>query len=141
MALRVKKLNPEATIPRRGSDGAAGYDLYSTDSALILPGRRAVIGTGIAVEIPSGVYARVAPRSGLAVKNGIQIGAGVVDSDYRGEVKVVVFNQDNKTPYMIKPGYRIAQLILEKCLTPEVEEIEEVTETNRGEDGFGSTGQ
>jgi dUTP pyrophosphatase len=139
MALRVKKLSPCAELPTRGSDGAAGYDLYSTENVVILPNKRATVGTGLSIEIPDGTYARIAPRSGLAVKNGIQVGAGVVDGDYRGEVRVVLFNHDEK-PYVIKPGYRIAQLILERCMTPPVIEIDSVTDTNRGVGGFGSTG-
>ena len=139
--LRVKKLHSEAVLPSRGSSDAAGYDLTSTESHIILPGHRAVVGTGIAVELPEGTYGRVAPRSGLAVKNGLQVGAGVVDRDYRGELKVVIFNHDLKDIYTVKPGYRIAQLVLEKVDCPEVEEIlETLQETDRGDGGFGSTG-
>ena len=139
--LRVKKLHSEAVLPSRGSSDAAGYDLTSTESHIILPGHRAVVGTGIAVELPEGTYGRVAPRSGLAVKNGLQVGAGVVDRDYRGELKVVIFNHDLKDTYIVKPGYRIAQLVLEKIDCPEVEEIlETLQETDRGDGGFGSTG-
>jgi len=140
MSLKVKKLSSDAQLPTRGSDGAAGYDLQSIESCVILPGKRAVVATGISLELPHGVYGRIAPRSGLAVKHGIQVGAGVVDSDYRGEVKVVLFNHDSN-PYLIKSGYRIAQLILERCETPEVEEIFDTSDTQRGEGGFGSTGQ
>lgn len=140
MSLKVKKTSPDAQLPTRGSDGAAGYDLQSIESCVILPGKRAVVATGLSFELPSGVYGRIAPRSGLAVKHGIQVGAGVVDADYRGEVKVVLFNHDNN-PYVIKPGYRIAQLILERCETPEVEEIFDSSDTARGQGGFGSTGQ
>ena len=139
--LRVKKLSESAVLPIRGSSGAAGYDLTSTESHVILPGHRAVVGTGLAIEIPEGTYGRIAPRSGLAVKSGIQVGAGVVDSDYRGEVKVVLFNQDHTNTYIVKPGYRIAQLILEKIECPAVEEIkDELDITERGDGGFGSTG-
>jgi dUTP pyrophosphatase len=139
--LRVKKLSPDAELPFRGTPGSAGYDLTSTESHVILPGYRAVVATGLAVEIPDGTYGRIAPRSGLAVKNGIQVGAGVVDSDYRGELKVVLFNHDLNKTFNIKPGYRIAQLILETIQTPEVEEIKEsLQQTERGEGGFGSTG-
>jgi len=140
MSLKVKKLSSDAQLPTRGSDGAAGYDLQSIESCVILPGKRAVVATGISLELPHGVYGRIAPRSGLAVKHGIQVGAGVVDSDYRGEVKVVLFNHDSN-PYLIKSGYRIAQLIMERCETPEVEEIFDTSDTQRGEGGFGSTGQ
>ena len=139
MALKIKKLNAQAITPTRGSPGAAGYDLYSSEGYVILPGRRGVVSTGISLELPPGVYGRVAPRSGLAVKHGLQVGAGVVDPDYTGEVKVVLFNHD-KNPYVIKPGYRIAQLVLERFEVAEIEEVTELGETVRGEGGFGSTG-
>jgi dUTP pyrophosphatase len=140
MSLKIKRINADAQLPTRGSEGAAGYDLQSVESCVILPGKRAVVATGLSIELPPGVYGRIAPRSGLAVKHGIQVGAGVVDADYRGEVKVVLFNHDSN-PYVIKPGYRIAQLVLERCETPEVEEIFDTSDTQRGEGGFGSTGQ
>ena len=139
MALRVKLINDTARLPCRGSDQAAGYDLYATEGCAILPGRRAVIPTGICVGLPEGTYGRIAPRSGLAVKHGIQIGAGVVDRDYTGELKVVIFNHDRNT-YVVRPGYRIAQLILEQCVTPDVVEVNDLMETERGQGGFGSTG-
>ena len=139
MTLRVKKLCENAQLPVRGSQGAVGYDLMSTEGYVILPGKRAVVATGISVQLPPGVYGRVAPRSGLAVKNGLQVGAGVVDPDYTGEIKVVLFNHDDN-PFVVKPGYRVAQLVLEKCETPEVEEVTDVEQTERGDAGFGSTG-
>lgn len=139
--LRVNKLNTSAVLPVRGSLGAAGYDITSTEFHTIPPGHRVVVGTGIAIEVPEGTYGRVAPRSGLAVKDGLQVGAGVVDSDYRGELKVVLFNHDISETYIVKPGVRIAQLILEKITCPLVEEIKDnLGETNRGDGGFGSTG-
>ena len=139
MNLRVKKLNQNATLPTRGSGGAVGYDLYSTEELVVPPTHRALVGTGIAIVLPVGVYGRVAPRSGLAVKHGIQVGAGVIDPDYTGEIKVVLFNHGDKD-FEVKKGDRIAQLILERCETPEVEEVGEVKDTERGSKGFGSTG-
>jgi dUTP pyrophosphatase len=139
MSLKVLKLHENAQLPTRGSEKSAGMDLYSSEGQVILPGRRGVIATGISIGLPEGVYGRVAPRSGLAVKNGIHVGAGVIDPDYNGEVKVVLYNFDDK-PFVLKPGYRIAQLILEKYLTCEVEEVQTLDETDRGNDGFGSTG-
>ena len=139
MSLRIKKLTYDAIIPTRGSGGAVGYDLYSTDEVVIPPTHRALIGTGVAIVLPPGVYGRVAPRSGLAVKNGIQVGAGVVDPDYTGEVKVVLFNHGDKD-FEVKRGERVAQLVLERCETPDVEEIGLLEETERGAGGFGSTG-
>ena len=124
----------------RGSDGSVGYDLYSNEDAIVpCQAGNALVGTGLAVRIPDGCYGRVAPRSGLAVKHCIDVGAGVIDPDYTGEVKVVLFNRgfDN---FEIKKGDRIAQLILERCETPHIKEIGLLEETLRGSDGFGSTG-
>jgi dUTP pyrophosphatase len=137
--LCVKRLVQDATLPTRGSSGAVGYDLYSIDEVVVSPSQRALVGTGVAVILPMNVYGRVAPRSGLAVKHGIQVGAGVVDPDYRGEIKVVIFNQGDRD-FVIKKGDRIAQLVLERCETPDVREIESLDETDRGSGGFGSTG-
>lgn len=139
MALKIKKLNAQAIIPTRSTPGAAGYDLYSCESCVIPSGCRGVVATGVSIILPYGVYGRVAPRSGLAVKNGIQVGAGVVDPDYRGEVKVVLFNHDTNS-FTIEPGHRIAQLILERFESPSVEEVDIMDDTERGESGFGSTG-
>ena len=143
MALNVIKINPLATLPTRGTPGAAGYDLFSTDSYVVLPGRRVVVSTGITVQLPPGTYGRVAPRSGLAVKHGLDTLAGVIDPDYTGEIKVVLQNLDANQPFVIRPGYRIAQLILERYEVAEVIEIPtENTPLNtaRGAGGFGSTG-
>lgn len=142
MALNVTKLVPHANLPARSTPGAAGYDLFSTDSYVVLPGRRVVVSTGISVQLPPGTYGRVAPRSGLAVKHGLDTLAGVIDPDYTGEVKVVMQNLDVNQPFVIRPGYRIAQLILEKYETADVVEVpSECTQlTDRGAAGFGSTG-
>jgi len=143
MTLNVTKLVPHAILPARASSGAAGYDLFSTDSYVVLPGRRVVVSTGITVGLPPGTYGHICPRSGLAVKHGLDTLASVIDPDYTGEVKVVLINTDMNQPFVIRPGYRIAQLILEQCVTPEVLEV--VSEntglvTERGANGFGSTG-
>ena len=138
--LKVKKLVSTATLPVRGSREAAGYDIHSSEGYVILPGHRAVVSTGLSFELPLNVYGRIAPRSGLAVKHGLHVGAGVIDRDYTGEVKVVLFNHDAKNAFIIKSGYRIAQLILERFETPEVEEVDSIAESDRGVEGFGSTG-
>ena len=154
MALNVTKLVPNAQLPVRGSSDAAGYDLFSTDSYVVLPGRRVVVSTGISIQLPPGTYGRIAPRSGLAVKHGLDTLAGVIDPDYTGEVKVVLQNLDMNQPFVIRPGYRIAQLILENFTVAEV--VETPTEftaltmergdsaaeaaARRGAAGFGSTG-
>ena len=141
MALNVTKLVPQATLPARSTPGAVGYDLFSIDNYVVLPGRRVVVSTGISVELPPGTYGRIAPRSGLAVKHGLDTLAGVVDPDYQGEIKVVLQNLDMQNPFVIRPGYRIAQLVLEQCVTPEVVEVTgAAAETQRGAAGFGSTG-
>jgi dUTP pyrophosphatase len=140
MSLGVKKLTYDAIVPTRGSDGAVGYDLYSSEDAVVpCQAGRALVGTGITVVLPQGVYGRVAPRSGLAVKHCINVGAGVIDPDYTGEIKVVLFNHGDKD-FEVKKGDRIAQLVLERCETPPIEEISIVEDTERGSGGFGSTG-
>jgi dUTP pyrophosphatase len=137
--MSVKLLNPDATVPTRGSDEAAGYDLYSLYPLKINPCERVVVSTGIAMKIPVGTYGRVAPRSGLALKNGIDVLAGVIDADYRGEIKVILINHDSKVVEFPAQS-KIAQLIFEKIETPELEVVENLDDTNRGEGGFGSTG-
>ena len=144
MALNVIKTSPAAIIPTRATAGAAGYDLFSIDSYVVLPGRRVVVSTGIAVQLPPRTYGRIAPRSGLAVKHGLDVLAGVVDPDYTGEIKVVLQNLDMNQPFVIRPGYRIAQLILENFTVAEVVELPSENTalvTERGAGGFGSTGQ
>ena len=138
--LRVRKCFPEAKLPIRATPGSAGYDLAASDSKTIPPGGRDLVATGLSIKVPEGTYGRIAPRSGLAVRNGIQVGAGVIDSDYTGEIKVVLFNSDPNKSFVINPGDRIAQLILEKIECPEVEEVSDLTSTDRGDGGFGSTG-
>jgi len=140
MALNVHKLVSTAILPARATPGAAGYDLFSTDSYVVLPGRRVVVSTGISIKLPAGTYGRIAPRSGLAVKHGLDTLAGVIDPDYTGEIKVVLQNLDTAQPFVIRPGYRIAQLILEKFEVVDVVETTPPEATERGEAGFGSTG-
>ncbi|KAK9841037.1 hypothetical protein WJX81_007151 [Elliptochloris bilobata] len=139
MALRVKKLAPQAVLPKRGSAGAAGYDLASAYDCVVPARGKAVVRTELAIAIPAGTYARVAPRSGLAVKHFVDTGAGVVDEDYRGEVGVVLFNH-SVVDFQVKAGDRVAQLILERIVTPDVAEVENLDETLRGAGGYGSTG-
>lgn len=141
MSLKVTKLVPHATVPSRATSGSAGYDLYSAEGYVILPQHRVVVSTGIQVALPEGTYGRVAPRSGLAVKHGLDVGAGVIDPDYKGELKVVLFNHDPKQTFIIRPGYRIAQLILENYTVSNIEVVSEITgDSQRGDGGFGSSG-
>ena len=135
----VKKLNEKGQIPFRGSDLAAGVDLHASEEVVIPPLTRKAVGTGIAIAIPENTYARIAPRSGLAAKHSLDVGAGVVDADYRAELKVLLINHA-LTPFTVKEGDRIAQLILEKVELSDPMEVDNLDETNRGEAGFGSTG-
>jgi len=137
--LEVKRLSQNAILPTRGSTFAAGLDLYSLTSQLIPKNSRALIKTGLSVAIPTNHYGRIAPRSGLALNSGIDVGAGVVDSDYRGEVCVLLFNF-GEADFLVAEGMRIAQIIIEKILIPTVVEVEALSDTNRGAGGFGSTG-
>ena len=137
--LRVQKLNNNAALPKRSTEGAAGYDLCASQDCTIPAGGKGLVHTGISISFPAGLYARIAPRSGLALKRFIDVGAGVVDHDYRGEVGVVLFNHGDQE-FQVKMGDRIAQLILEKIDTPIVEEVQGLDQTVRGSGGFGSTG-
>ena len=137
--LKVQKLNNNAALPKRSTEGAAGYDLCASQDCIIPAGNKGLVNTGLAISFPAGLYARIAPRSGLALKKFIDVGAGVVDHDYRGEVGVVLFNHGDQD-FEVNMGDRIAQLILEKIDTPPVEEVQGLGETVRGVGGFGSTG-
>ena len=132
-------LSPGAIAPTRGSAGAAGYDLYANEDVTIGEGEFTPVSTGVTVAIPPGYYGRIAPRSGLAAKYGVIIGGGVIDEDYRGELKVLMSCLFGM--YEVSRGERIAQLILEKITTPELEIVDRLDETDRGSDGFGSTGK
>ncbi|KAL2088912.1 hypothetical protein ACEWY4_015811 [Coilia grayii] len=138
--LKFAKLTENATVPTRGSAKAAGYDLYSAYDCSIGPMDKAIVKTDIQIAIPHGCYGRVAPRSGLAAKHFIDVGAGVVDEDYRGNVGVVLFNFSKET-FEVKKGDRIAQLICERICYPDLQELQTLDETERGEGGFGSTGR
>lgn len=138
--LYFKKLSDRATSPIRGSELAAGYDLYSAQNTIIPKQGKALVMTDIAIALPEGCYGRVAPRSSLSWKHHIDVGAGVVDRDYRGNVGVVLFNL-SKTDYEVHQGDRIAQLIVERISTPPLVEVEELDDTARGAAGYGSTGK
>ena len=137
--LKVQRITQTAIIPSRGSLEAAGYDLHADGEYTVLGNcGQTMIKTGIIIEIPKGYYARIASRSGLSNK-GLEVGAGVVDSDYRGEIKVILRNF-GKNSIEILHGHRIAQLIIEKIITPNPVEVYNLSETSRGSNGFGSTG-
>ena len=139
MKIKIKKINTDGRVPTRAKSSDAGYDLYSTVDMPITPTARQLVPTGIAIEIPEGYYGRIAPRSGLAVRAGIDILAGVVDSGYRNEIKVVMINLGEGL-VSVNKGDRIAQLIIEKCHDVEWEEVNELSDSDRGEGGFGSSG-
>jgi len=138
--LRVKKLSDKAILPIRSSTKAAGYDLSSAYDYTIPSMGKYLCQTDLQVAIPDGCYGRVAPRSGLASKFMIDVGAGVIDADYRGNVGVLLFNFGTEE-YKVKAGERVAQLILERIRTPDVMLVDELDDTCRGENGFGSTGR
>jgi dUTP pyrophosphatase len=138
--LKFKKLTDNATTPVRGSRHAAGFDLFSAETKEVLPQCQEIVKTDIGVILPRGTYGRVAPRSGLAVKHFIDVGAGVVDFDYRGNVGVVLFNH-NANSFQVKKGDKIAQFIVEKICVPRLVEVSELGETERGTKGYGSTGK
>lgn len=143
MLLPVQKLRPDAVLPSRGSARAAGCDLYACldAPATIAPGETVLIGTGLAIAVPEGCFAAIFARSGLATKRGLRPAncVGVIDSDYRGEYCVPLYN-DSAQPQTVAPGDRIAQLIVLPCLPLEFELREALDETDRGAGGFGSTG-
>ena len=138
---KFAKVSDNAIIPSKGSSGAAGFDLHAVTDTVIFSGSRGLVKTGIALQIPNDCYARVAPRSGLTFKHGINVGAGVIDCDYRAEIGVILFNHSNDD-FVVNQGDRIAQLIFEKIYTcvPEEVEYSELSDTQRGVGGFGSTG-
>eukprot|EP00931_Biecheleriopsis_adriatica_P115730 TRINITY_DN91493_c0_g1_i1.p1 TRINITY_DN91493_c0_g1~~TRINITY_DN91493_c0_g1_i1.p1 ORF type:complete len:383 (+),score=93.74 TRINITY_DN91493_c0_g1_i1:140-1150(+) len=138
-AMQVRKLTASAALPVRGSEHAAGFDLSAAEAAVVPAGGKAIVKTGLAIAIPANTYARIAPRSGLAAKHMIHVGAGVVDYDYRGEVGVVLFNHGTHD-FPVAAGDRIAQLILEEISMAGCVEVDSLDETSRGEGGFGSTG-
>ena len=140
--LAVRRLREDAIVPQRAYPGDAGFDLVSCERAVIGPGERAVVGTGIAVAIPDGHAGLVVPRSGLAARHGIGVvnAPGLVDSGYRGEVRVVLVNHDLAESFTVEPGMRIAQLVLVPFSAAEPVDVDELPETQRGTAGFGSSG-
>jgi len=143
MELRVLRLRDGARLPSRGRSGDAGLDLHAAEAATVDPGARASIRTGIAVEIPPGHAGLVLPRSGLAARHGIALvnAPGLIDSGYRGEVRVLMLNTDRERAFEVEPGDRIAQLLLTPYAEAEPVEAVELAASSRGAGGFGSTGR
>jgi dUTP pyrophosphatase len=143
VTLRFRRLKVAARPPTQAHEGDAGYDLHAAEAVTIGPGERASVGTGIAVAIPEGQAGLVIPRSGLAARHGISVvnAPGLIDSGYRGELRVLLLNTDGSEAFTVEPGDRIAQLVLVRVETEELEEVAELDETARGVGGFGSTGR
>jgi dUTP pyrophosphatase len=141
--LPTTRLRPNATLPSRAHAGDAGLDLHAAEAATIGPGERATVATGIAVEIPDGFAGLVLPRSGLAARHGIALvnAPGLIDSGYRGEIRVLLLNTDRTEPFDVAPGDRIAQLVVTPVTEAETVEVAELTASVRGEGGFGSSGR
>ncbi len=144
MEIKIKKLNPNAKVPKRATSGSAGMDLYACidEPITIAPGQLAVVPTGIAIALPDNSCAAfLYARSGLGVKHGICLsnGVGVIDSDYRGEICAGICNVSDK-PYTIEPDERVCQMVIAPVLTPDIVEVSELDDTQRGKGGFGSTG-
>jgi len=137
--LSFKRLSTRAILPTRGSSLSAGLDIYSIEDLSIQPRQRALARTGLAVAIPEGFYGRLAPRSGLAAKQGLDVLAGVIDSDYRGEVCCLLYNSSDES-IDLPAESKICQLIVEQIIAPAPVWADDLTETSRGEGGFGSTG-
>lgn len=139
MDIKIKKITKQAKTPTKGSKDSAGYDLYSAVDIIIQPQSWKLIKTNIALAIPEGFYGHIAPRSGLALKSGIEIMGGIIDSDYRGDVGVILFNKNNKV-FAVRNGDRIAQIIIQKHYTVDWLQTEVLEESLRAVKGFGSTG-
>ncbi|MFT3662598.1 MAG: dUTP diphosphatase [Gordonia sp. (in: high G+C Gram-positive bacteria)] len=140
--LRVVRLDRDLPLPTRAHAGDAGIDLYSAVDLELAPGRRQVVGTGLAVALPYGTVGLVHPRSGLAARAGLSIvnAPGTIDAGYRGEIKICLINTDPEAPILISRGDRIAQLLVQRVELPEVLEVDELDDSERGTGGYGSSG-
>jgi dUTP pyrophosphatase len=140
--LPIQRLRPDAVVPERAYHGDAGLDLAACERVELAPGERAVVGTGLAVAIPEGYAGFVQPRSGLADRHGISIvnSPGLIDSGYRGELKVILINSDSSHPFVVEPGMRIAQLVVLEIPQLELIEVDALPATERGVRGHGSSG-
>lgn len=140
MDIQVKFLSDQATVPTKATNCSAGYDLYAAENATVSRQGRRLIKTNISLAIPIGFYGRIAPRSGLAFKSGIDVMAGVIDSDYRGDIGVILLNTDLNLDFEVKKGDRIAQIIIEKCHDVNWILSNSLAETKRGDKGYGHSG-
>ena len=137
----VRRLREDAHLPHQAYEGDAGFDLAACEHVVLEPGERAVVATGIAVEIPPGYAGFVQPRSGLAARNGVGVlnSPGLIDSGYRGEIKIVLINTDRDEAFVVDPGMRIAQLVVAPVAAVRLVEVEELAVSERGARGFGSS--
>lgn len=139
--LKIQKVTEDAILPSYANPGDAGLDLFSTDNVILAPGDRALIHTGIRIELPENTEAQIRPRSGLALKHGISLvnSPGTIDQGYRGEIGVIVINHGSE-PFEVLKNMKIAQMVIKPVWTVQIEEVDNLTNSERGEGGFGSTG-
>jgi len=137
--IQVKKLHPDAILPHYNHDGDAGMDVYAVEDVILWPNEPVAVPTGLAIQVPKNCVVLVWDKSGMALKQGIKTMAGVGDSNYRGEYKIVLLNTTNQYQY-IKKGQKVAQILIQPIVQAEVEEVSELSDTTRGSGGFGSTG-
>lgn len=140
LVLKIKKLRPDAVLPTYAHPGDAGLDIYACDQVTIAPGERVMMPTGISMEIPEGYVGLVWDKSGVAMKGGLKNLGGVIDSGYRGEFTLGLVNLSKET-YVFEKGHKVAQMIIQKKENVVVEEVSELSDTSRGQGGFGSTGK
>ena len=142
MRIAIKRLDPGVPLPRYARTSDAGLDLHAAEDATLAPGARALVGTGLALAIPPGYAGLVLPRSGLALKLGVTVlnAPGLIDAGYRGELKVLLVNHDPRETVTLARGERIAQLVIQAVATVELVEVDELSDSDRGDGGFGSTG-
>ena len=139
ISIKYKRIHPDAKIPSYAHEGDAGMDLYSVEDYVLKPGEKIIVKTGIATEMPEGYFGSIRDRSGLAARYAIHVLAGVIDCNYRGEIGVVIINL-GKEEFSISKGDRIAQVLIQTVEHVNILEVNELSETSRGKDGFGSTG-
>lgn len=142
MTLKISRIRPDAVLPRYAHPDDSGLDLFSVDQLTLAPGASALVKTGIRIQLPRGTEAQVRPRSGMALKHGITVlnTPGTVDEGYRGEIGVILINH-SPAPFQVTPGMKIAQMVIMPVLRPRIREEDRLSDTDRGEGGFGSTGQ
>lgn len=139
MKIKIKKLSENAIIPKYAHCGDAGMDIFSIENVIVPAGERVLVSTGISIELPAGYVSLIWDKSGIAVKSGVTTLAGVIDANYRGEYKIVLFNTSNED-YDIETGHKIAQILIQKIECPEIEIVDSLEESSRMDGGFGSTG-